>query len=263
MTTKVRTLIIDDESLARKRIVNLLKTDNEIVILAECINGTDAVNCINKHQPDLIFLDVQMPELNGFEVIGKMEVKKYPVIIFVTAYDKYALKAFEVHALDYLLKPFDDERFYEALKFAKDYFNQSTNDFETKINNLLSDIKIHSESSENIAQFTDRLVIKSGGKINFIKTANIIRIKADGKYLEIATQDGKHLQRQTMNEIESKLDPKKFFRVHRSTIINIDFIKEMQNWHRGEYIIILLNGEKFTTGHNYRINIEKLLASSN
>lgn len=258
--TRIKTLIIDDEKLARNRIKNLLMTELDIEIIGECKNGIEAVECINVLNPDLIFLDVQMPELDGFSVLRKLKANICPIIIFVTAYDKYALKAFDVHAVDYLLKPFDDIRFHTALEHAKEHLaKNSRKDLQNKINLLMNELG-ESLPGSNEKEYLDRIMIKSAGKISFVKTNDIVRIKSAGKYVSILTKDGDNLIRQTMNEIEAKLDPKKFIRIHRTAIVNFDFIKEMQNWYRGEYVVLLSNNEKFTTSSSYRKNMEELLS---
>ncbi|MBU1099754.1 MAG: LytTR family DNA-binding domain-containing protein [Bacteroidetes bacterium] len=256
----IKTLIIDDEKLARNRILHLLASIPEFEIIGECKNGIEAVECINGLNPDLIFLDVQMPELDGFSVLRKLKANICPIIIFVTAYDKYALKAFDVHAVDYLLKPFDDSRFLTALEHAKEHLAKNSRiDLQNKINLLMNELGESLPGSDE-KEYLDRIMIKSAGKISFVKTDHIIRIKSAGKYVSILTQEGENLIRQTMNEIEAKLDPKKFIRIHRTAIINFDFIKEMQNWYRGEYVILLTNNEKFTTSSSYRKNIEELIS---
>lgn len=263
----ITALIIDDESLARTRIRRLLDDEKDIVLIGECSNGLEAVQRIKEESPDLIFLDVQMPELNGFEVLNEINSEKLPVIIFVTAYDKYALKAFDVHAVDYLLKPFDDDRFYDALKYACEQIkNVQNNSIKKKLLELISDLtgaKVLSSvraPNENFQlNYLERLVIKSAGRVYFLKTNDIVRIKAAGKYLEILANEEEHILRQTMNEIESKLNPDQFLRIHRSTILNIDQIKEMQHWYKSQYVFILHNGEKYTSGNKYFKNLESII----
>ncbi len=251
---KIHTIIVDDESLARMRIKRLVENDKEIVIVGEASNGLEAVEKLTNLKPDLVFLDVQMPELNGFEVLEQLETDCLPIIIFVTAYDQYALKAFEVHAVDYLLKPFEDERFYSSLEFAKEQLksNESTS-FTQKLINLISD------KNKEPQKYLERIVVKSSGRIYFVKTKDIIRIKAAGKYLEILTNDKEHVIRQTMNDIESKLNPELFLRIHRSTIINIDQIQEIQHWYKNEYLFKLKNAEQFTSGGSYRKSLDRVL----
>lgn len=255
---KIKTVIVDDETLARTRIRRLLEQIEDIQITAECKNGLEAVEFFQKEEADLVYLDIQMPELNGFEVLEKLPFDKLPVIIFVTAYDKYALKAFDVHAVDYLLKPFDDDRFYESLNYAKDIISfKEKNSLSGKINNLISDYMNRERNSKS--DYLERITIKTSGRFYFIQTSDISRIKAAGKYLNILTGDKEHLVRKTMNEIESKLDPSRFVRIHRSTIVNIDQIKEMQHWYKSDYIITMKNGEKFTSSRTYKQNVEKVI----
>ncbi len=252
--SKIRTLIVDDESLARTRLKRLIENEKDFDIVGEATNGLEALELITELKPDLVFLDVQMPELNGFEVLEQLETECLPVIIFVTAYDQYALKAFEVHAVDYLLKPFEDERFFSSLEHAKEQMkNTESTSFTQKLINLVSD------SSKEPQKYLERIVVKSSGRIYFVKTKDIIRIKAAGKYLEILTAEKEHVIRQTMSDIESKLDPELFLRIHRSTIINIDQIQEIQHWYKNEYLFKLKNAEQFTSGGSYRKNLDKVL----
>ena len=257
-TTKLKILVVDDESLARKRIVNLLTKSKRACEITECTNGMEALEKLLYESFDLVFLDIQMPEINGFDVLDNLEIDKIPAIIFVTAYDKYALKAFEVHALDYVLKPFDDERFYEAFghaqKIIETNLKEATND---KILRLLEETR----SLEPVKSI-ERIVVKEKGRIYFVRTDEIISIKAAGKYLKLSTENAVHTIRQTMNDIESKLNPSKFLRIHRSTIINLDCISEMQHWYKNEYIFIMQNGDKVTSGSTYRKNLDALLSES-
>lgn len=251
---KISVVIIDDEQLARTRIRRLLQVDDDIEIVAECSDGLAAVETLNELKPDLVFLDVQMPEMNGFEVLENLDYSPMPLIIFATAYDKYAIKAFDVHAIDYLLKPFDDDRFADSLNLAKEKIGSAERDKLTQnIFSLLGD------SNKTVNEFIDRLVVKTDGRMFFVKTNDIIRIKAAGKHLEIKTQDKNHLIRKTMNEIETKLNPDHFIRIHRSAIINIDHIKEIQYWYKNEYIFIMSNNEKIASSSSYRKNLEKVL----
>ncbi|OGU54193.1 MAG: hypothetical protein A2V66_11640 [Ignavibacteria bacterium RBG_13_36_8] len=257
MTTppsKIKIIIVDDERLARIRIRRLLQDDPDLEIAAECASGKEAVQKINEYRPDIVFLDIQMPELNGFEVLEQIELAPFPLIIFVTAYDKYAIKAFDIHAIDYLLKPFEDERFYEALQIAKERFGSAKqNSLSQKIFSLLE------ETGKIKNTFIERLMVKTEGRIFFIKTKDIIRIKASGKYLDVSTDTKSHLIRMAMNEIEAKLDPEHFVRIHRSSIININHIKEIQYWYKTEYIFILTNGEKLKSSNSYRKNLTRVL----
>jgi two-component system LytT family response regulator len=257
-TKKIRVVIVDDEKLARDRIRRLLEPLDEFEIISECANGSDAVKYLTNNDTDLLFLDIQMPEMDGFEVVSNLNSANLPVIIFVTAYDKYALKAFEIHAIDYLLKPFDDERFKSALFHSKGILkNKSVETFPEKIIELLKE-----KGKNTRRKYLERISVKSSGRIYFVNTRDIIRIKAAGKYLDIMDSGGAHTIRKTMTQMEKQLDPEIFIRVHRSVIVNIRHIKEMQHWYKNEYVLFLSNGEKYTSGSSYRKNLDRLLNSS-
>lgn len=246
---KINTLIIDDEQLARKRIRGLLQKDKIIEIIGECKNGKEAVESILTNKIDLVFLDIQMPELNGFEVIQMLKKIKLPEIVFVTAYDNFAIKAFEVHAIDYLLKPFDDERFFKALRKAKRRINTGKYEkYFDKIKEL-----INKETPK--MQYLKRILVKTGNRINILSMDEVIRIKAEGYYVKLFTETESHLIRESMGNLEKKLDPQNFVRVHRSTIININYIKELQTLFKGDYIVILQDGEKFAISKSYQKNV--------
>lgn len=252
---KLKTIIVDDEKLARGRITRLLESDIQIEIIGECKNGFEALEMLSQKDVDLLFLDIQMPGMNGFEMLAKLTKNKIPTIIFVTAYDQFALKAFEVHAIDYLLKPFGDERFYSALEFAKTQIssNSDKNDFLASIKDLVS---------QNIPQqnFLKKISIKDNGKIYFVNTSDIIRIKSDGKYVEIIDSKNTHKLRAGISEIETKLDPQNFIRIHRSSIININQIKEIQHWYKNEYNFHMTNGDVVKSSSYYRNNLDKILS---
>jgi len=259
---KIKTIIADDEPLAREKIRNLLEEDPDIELIGECADGIETVTAIRNQQPDLVFLDVQMPELDGFGVLKALSDSNLPTLIFVTAYDQYALRAFEVHALDYLLKPFDRERFQKALQRAKEHIRkEKSGEVNEKLLTLLEDLK--SEKSNNHERkYLDRLVIKAGGRVTFLKTEEIDWIEAAGNYIRLYIGKDSHLLRETMNNIQTKLDPEKFLRIHRSTILKIDRIKELQPWYHGEYFVTLENGKQLTSSRSYRHQLSKLLENS-
>jgi two-component system LytT family response regulator len=200
---KIKTLVVDDEPLARQNLRVLLAGDPEIEIIAECGGGREAVKVIRENSPDLIFLDIQMPEMNGFEVLERIEPERIPAIVFVTAFDKYALKAFEVHALDYLLKPFDDRRFWKALRQAKKQIEQrEINNLSQKLFALLEDRDAERPDKSNRTGFLTRLMIKSAGRVFFLKVDEIDWIGADDYYVKLHVGRKSHLLRETMNELE-------------------------------------------------------------
>jgi|SRR5882724_11912744 len=249
----IRVLIADDEPLARERIRTLLEPESDIDVIGECSNGLQAVSAIDELKPDLVFLDVQMPEMSGFEVLETIATNDLPVVIFVTAFDQFALKAFEVHALDYLLKPFDRDRFQKALNRAKvQVAHERGGDLSQRLIALIKDIKPSQK-------YTERLVIKSSGRVFFLRVDEIDWIESSGNYLRLHVGTEDHLLRDTMNNVETKLDPEKFYRIHRSTIVNVERIKELQPWFRGDYMVILRDGTQLTLSRTYRDKLQGVL----
>jgi two-component system, LytTR family, response regulator len=256
---KIRTLIVDDEPLARERLRKLLETEADIEIVGECADGGDAVAVSARQRPDLIFLDVQMPELDGFGVIERLEGQPLPAVIFVTAYDRFALKAFEVHALDYLLKPFDRERFQKALERARQLVQQrQSGDLSHRLSSLIGDLK--AEKAE--PKYLDRLAVKTEGRVLFFKIEDIDWIEAADNYVGIHVGNEEHLHRETMASLETKLPPQRFLRISRSTIVNIERIKEMQPMFHGDYVVILKNGTRLSLSRNYRDKLNHLLGKA-
>lgn len=243
---KIRALIADDEPLARKFIRRLLKQDPEVEIVAECSNGKEAAQMIREQKPDLVFLDVQMPEMDGFAVLDAVGLDHLPEIIFTTAYESYAIRAFELHALDYLLKPFDQVRFKAAMKHAKERLHsQPPEEGRLQIGTLLESIKAQE-------QHLERILIKADGRITFLNTHEIDWIEADDKYVHLHTAKGTRMVRQTLSAMEAQLDPKRFVRIHRSAIVNIERIKELQPLFNGEHSLHLDNGTKLTLSRSYK-----------
>lgn len=243
---KIRTLIVDDEPLARERVKRFLRDEAEIEIIGECGNGADAVVSIKQMEPDLVFLDIQMPEKNGFEVIKSLNGKSLPTVVFVTAYDQYALQAFDVHALDYLLKPFTRERVHRAVSRAREQIEgRRFGTLDERLVTLIADLK-----SEK--KYLERLVVKSTGRVFFLKTDEIDWIEAAGNYVKLHVGRESHMIRETMNGIEAKLDPDKFLRIHRSTVVHIDRIKELHPMFSGDYAVILRDGTELALSRNYR-----------
>jgi two-component system LytT family response regulator len=252
---KIRALIIDDEPLARRRLRSLLERDREIEIAGESAGGREAVRLIRDRQPDLLFLDVQMPEIDGFEVLERAGVEKMPLVIFVTAYDTYALRAFDVCAVDYLVKPFSRARFQAALSRAKDRLQKDRADIGKLSLALLEELRSRSH-------FLDRLAIKSSGQVFFIRVEEIDWIEAEGKYIRLHCGKQSHLVREAISGIESRLDPRKFARIHRSAIVNVDRIERMESWFNNDYRVVMKTGDQLTLSRSYRKRLSELLGNS-
>lgn len=262
-SAKIRTLIIDDEPLARRNLRLLLEKDPQIEILEECRNGREAVKAINALSPDLIFLDIQMPEMDGFDVLARVGPDHIQAIIFVTAFDQYALKAFDVHALDYLLKPFDDERFANALERAKTQIGAREIDrLSKRLLALLEEREREREGSATQSDYLTRLMIKVSGRVMLLKVEEIDFIEADGNYAKLHVGRKAHLLREKMHDLEGRLDPARFVRIHRSVIVNLDRIKEMHPHCNGDYIVVLEDGRQLRLSRTRRENLESRLKLS-
>ncbi len=243
-------MVVDDEAWARKRITSLLKSDPEFEVIGECADGSAAVSAIRSSAPDVVFLDVQMPGASGLEVVEAIGVGCLPVIVFVTAYDRYAIRAFDVHAVDYLLKPFDQERFARTLQRVREQLRSREPGESAGLRALLEELR---------KPYLRRIGARSGGRIVFLKTEDIEWIEATGNYLTLHAGKDTHLIRETMSALEAKLDPDHFVRVHRSTIVNLDRVKELHPWARGEQVLVLNGGTKLTVGRAFRHRLSELL----
>jgi two-component system LytT family response regulator len=249
-TTPTRVLIVDDEPLARERLRSLLSEDSGFEVAGEAGDGAAAAQAIATLNPDLVFLDVQMPGGDGFDVIDAVGADKMPFVVFVTAYDRYALRAFDVHALDYLLKPFDRERFRQALTRANQQLDkQKEGDIERRLAAIVNDLRPTKARA-------DRFVVKSGGRIFFVRTSEIDWIEAAGNYVKLHVGNDSHLIRETMNNVEGKLSPETFVRIHRCHIVNIEQVRELQPWFNGEYVVFLKNGTRLTLSRGYRERLQ-------
>lgn len=248
----IRTVVVDDEPLARERVRQLLEGEPDIEVVGEYGDGYKAAVGIEEVKPDLIFLDIQMPQLNGFELLETIGTSE-AAIVFVTAYDTYALRAFEVHAVDYLLKPFGRERFVEALEAARAHLRTT---WESDLGDRLA--SLYQELRSNEKKHLDRIVVKTGGRFVFVRSEQIDWIESAGNYLKLHCGKDEHLLRETMTAIETKLDPARFMRIHRSTMVNIERIKEIQPWFHGEYVVILQNGKELTLSVGYRESLLEL-----
>jgi two-component system, LytTR family, response regulator len=259
MKNEIRTMLIDDEPLARESLKIFLSEFEDFHVVAECSNGLQAIDAINTEEPDLVFMDVQMPEVNGFEVLSEIETPRQPVVIFATAYEKYALQAFEANAIDYLLKPFDKQRFRDAIQKAMRYLNGNTQEDLNQIRELL---KTYNQLRSAEGQFKSRILIKEKKRYFLVELDDIYFFEASGDYVVVHKQKNTHLINDSMNNIERKLDPQQFIRIHRSTIINISYIDSLQPYFNGEFHITMKNGEKLKLSRNYREKIKSIINNS-
>lgn len=250
---KIRVLIAEDEPLARERIRSLLETESDVQIVAECADGRSAVESIRGIDPDLVFLDVSMPELNGFDVIREVGADNMPPVIFVTAFDQFAVQAFDAHALDYVLKPFDEERFRTAVERAREQLvRKAPGTLDRRLNDLLQELAAR-------PHYLERLAVKSGGKIIFLKTDEVTWIGAEGNYARLHAGKRSYLMRETMSNLESRLDPARFIRIHRSTIVSADAIAELEPLFQGDYVVVLRDGTRLTSSRGYRGNLQAFM----
>jgi len=247
----IKTLIVDDERLARQRIRRLLQGETDLEIVGECKSGAEAVSFINQNKPDLVFLDIQMPQLNGFEVLEQISKPQMPFVIFVTAFDSFAIKAFEFHALDYLLKPLTPERLQTAVDHVRERLNKSqTDDFDERVTSLLTeirDVKLREEK-----KYLERVMLRSPGRIYFIQTQTINWIEAKGNYVNLHVGKEDHQLRETMGNLEKRLAPIKFVRIHRSVIVNVDSVFEIRRLLSGDYAVILKDKTELVLSRHYR-----------
>jgi two-component system LytT family response regulator len=252
---KIRALIVDDEPLARRHIRRLLERDAGVEVVADCADANQAASAIRELAPDLVFLDVQMPDADGFAVLETVGAGDMPLIIFVTAYDQYALRAFEVNALDYLLKPFDRKRFDKAMARARSRLAAEKEELNRRALAILEELKAKTSKPE-------RILIKAGGRAFFLKVDEIDWIEAEGKYVRLHVGRESYLLREGISSVEAQLDPKKFPRIHRSAIVNIERVRELQTLFNNEYHVILQDGTELTLSHGYRKKLGDLLGGA-
>lgn len=250
----IRVLIIDDESLARQRVRKLLEEREDVAIIKECRNGTEAIDAISNEQPDLVFLDIQMKDMTGFDVLRALPQEKWPLTIFVTAYDEYAIQAFDIFAFDYLLKPFKNERFYLSLDKAIGTLQQKAEgervDQLKELVDYLQDQQIKEEP----------LALKQGSKISLVQMDDIRYIEASGYYIEVYTSESKRLLlRESMTNMLEQLNKPNFIRIHRSTIINTDFLSEIQHTGAGDVVTKMKDGKTFRVSKSYKESLFKRL----
>jgi len=256
----IRALIVDDEPLARTGVRQLLEPTDDVRVVGEAADGPEAVRQIEKQAPDLIFLDVQMPEMNGLEVVREVGVDPMPLTIFVTAYDEYAIEAFDAHALDYLLKPVDEERFEEALNRAREQLRRTGSDdaLDDKLRALLDR---YAEGADEDDEAPDRFTVRTPNRIYFVDVDDVQWIESEGDYVALHDGEDKHLIRATMKELEDRLAARRFLRIHRSYIINADHVEELRPLDHGTYRVIMASGTPLKTSRGYRENVERLIGN--
>ncbi|MEO8635933.1 MAG: LytTR family DNA-binding domain-containing protein [Gemmatimonadales bacterium] len=249
----VRTLVADDEPLARRRLARLLEAEPGAELVASCGSGPETVEAVHRHTPDLLFLDVQMPGLDGFAVLEALGPDTPPAVIFVTAFDSYAIQAFEASALDYLLKPFDADRLHRAFQRAEMRLRQTDAEgTPAQLIHLLEGLNRQRTTAE-------RLAIRTDGRVTFVRVQDIDWIETAGNYVRLHTGKTSHLLRESLASLEGRLDPSRFLRIHRTTIANVERLKELQPWFSGEFIAILHDGTRLKVSRGYRDRVSKWL----
>jgi two-component system LytT family response regulator len=268
MTDRIRVLVVDDEPLARSGLTGLCKQRSDLEVVGECADGRVAVEAVKQLEPDLLLLDIQMPEMDGFEVLRAVGADNMPHVIFITAYDEFAVRAFEVNALDYILKPFDDERFWEAIERAKRAIRDwNLGELSRRLLGLLDvtadrDAGSIAPRSGSAELFLTRIAVKDAGRVFFVRVDEIVWIEAANYYVKLHIAGKVHLLRESMTSLESRLDPARFFRVSRSAIVNLDRVRELQPYSRGSQIVILDDGARVKLSHSRREKLERILGQS-
>lgn len=247
----IRTLIVDDERLAREKVRTLLASEDDIQVVGECANGIEAVTAVRRYKPDLLLLDVEMPGANGFEVLQRLRSERLPMVVFVTAHDEYAVQAFEVEAVDYVMKPFDRARFHDAVRRAKRHLEEQNGEWEERIFRLLERVVKGRE------QKLEHFAIKSRERTFLLSVADIDWIEAQGKYIRLHAGETGYLIRESISDVEERLDARKFLRIHRGTIVNLKRIQEMHQGFGGGMFVVLRDGTKLTMSRRYRARIRE------
>lgn len=240
MTRRIRTVIVEDEPLAREHLASLLRAETDVEIVGECATAAEARKAIEESRPDLVFMDIQLPEGDGMSVASERDDHRRPLVIFVTAHDEHAIRAFEIDALDYVMKPFTAVRLKATVARARDELARN-----------------RARGADALQR--DRLVVKTGGRVYFVRTVDIDWCEADGNYVTLHTGPQSHVVRRTMASLEEQLDPRRFVRIHRSTMVNIDRIQELQSSFGGEYVVVLRSGARLPLSRGYRESLQQLL----
>jgi two-component system LytT family response regulator len=254
----IRTLLVDDEPLALRKLRRLLASERDLQVVGECGDGRDASEAIRRQAPELVFLDIQIPELDGFQVLESLRRDELPVIIFVTAYDQHALRAFDAHALDYLLKPVARERFQESLDRARQRVRERR--VAGVVDERLLSLRAEYKTIDRAASLT-RIAVRNDGRAFFVRTEDVDWIEAADNYVRVHVGATSHLVRETLRALEAKLDARSFLRVHRSAIVNVDAIRELQPWFHGDHIVILRSGARLTCSRRYDERLRQMLAN--
>ena len=266
-TRQIRALVVDDEKPARQRLLDLLEKRAEVAVVGECASGGAAVRLIHEAQPELLFLDVQMPGLGGFEVVEQVGVGRLPVTVFVTAFDQYALRAFEASALDYLLKPYSDERFDQCLARALAHVRtQRREELSARLLSLLAGAgktgapeSFAAPTQPAPARHLERLLVKTGGRVLFLPAGDVDWIEAAGVYVQLHAGGRKYLHRASLTELEAQLDPDRFIRIHRSSLVNIESVKELHPHSHGDYVVVLKDDTRLKLSRSFRQKFEARL----
>lgn len=250
----LRVLLVDDEAIALRGLHQRLLGEPDLAIVGQCTDGASAIAAINELRPDLVFLDIQMPGIGGFDVIAAVGLAQMPALIFVTAFDQFALRAFEVHAIDYLLKPIDGERFQQALSRARQTLGRPADDLRQRVAAALADLGLVAPR-----RWARRLAIRSAGRVLLIEVGDIDRIEAAGNYAEICIGAKRHWLRETLASLEGRLDPAGFARVSRASIVNIERVRELQPMFSGDFVVLLKDGSQVAGSRRYRDTLDRLL----
>ena len=258
MSGPVSVVVADDEPLARDRLRRLLERDADVRLVAECAGGTAALEAIGTHRPHLLFLDVQMPDMDGFEVLRAVPPERMPAVIFTTAYDRYALQAFDAQAVDYLLKPYSEARFTSALSRAKSSIAAGDGQRARELAGLLTQMGPERWRREEGA-WLERLLVREEGRVIVVPVGDLEYAEAAGNYVRLHVGATEHLLRETLSELESGLDPRRFARIHRSSIVNVAHVVELQPWFSGDYMVLLRSGAKLKLSRSYRQGVEAKL----
>jgi two-component system LytT family response regulator len=247
----IRILVVDDEPLAREGVVFQLRNERDVEIVAECENGSEAIRAIKAHKPDLVFLDIRMPKVSGFDVIEEVGTDSMPLVIFLTAYDEHAVEAFRLNALDYLLKPLDKNRFQESLQRARKQVGKERAAVQgAQLNGLLA--ALAAGKAPVSAEVPPRIAVKVAGQVHFFRPEEIDWVESEGDYVNVHTAQRSHLVRETMQALEQRLEPYGFARIHRSAIVNLDRIGKLVAADNGDYEVLLGKGLSLKVGRNYR-----------